>query len=82
MLLERWDAGDPEPTFGSKYKMHTGRFWTLKQVTDKAGLTETLVNGGPFTVFAPTNEAFARANISADDNGLPAEALKKVREYR
>jgi uncharacterized surface protein with fasciclin (FAS1) repeats len=57
----------------------TGQFWTLKQLTDKVGLTETLSTGGPFTVFAPTNAAFAEANVKADDNKLPEEILKKVR---
>ena len=32
---------------------------TLVAAIDAAGLTETLMNGGPFTVFAPTDEAFA-----------------------
>jgi hypothetical protein len=42
------------------------------------GLTATLAEAGPFTIFAPTNEAFAKANIKGDDTGLPDEALKKV----
>lgn len=57
-----------------------GRFFTLKQLTDKVGLTETLVNEGPFTVFAPTNEAFAKANVSPDD-GTPVDLLKKIVSY-
>ncbi len=36
-----------------------GRFGTLLAALDATGLTETLENGGPFTVFAPTDEAFA-----------------------
>ena len=35
----------------------------------KAGLADTLSNGGPFTVVAPTNEAFAK---------LPADLVKTV----
>jgi uncharacterized surface protein with fasciclin (FAS1) repeats len=31
---------------------------TLAAAIEAAGLAETLQNGGPFTVFAPTNEAF------------------------
>ena len=34
-------------------------FSTLSSLIDAAGLTETLSGEGPFTVFAPTNEAFA-----------------------
>ena len=32
---------------------------TLVAAIDAAGLTDTLMNSGPFTVFAPTDEAFA-----------------------
>lgn len=39
---------------------------TLVQAVQAAGLAETLSGEGPFTVFAPTNEAFA---------AVPAEAL-------
>lgn len=34
-------------------------FSTLAAAIDAAGLTETLAGPGPYTVFAPTNEAFA-----------------------
>ncbi len=37
----------------------TPEFSTLINVLDAAGLTQTLQGGGPFTIFAPTNEAFA-----------------------
>ncbi len=33
---------------------------TLVQAVQAAGLVETLKSAGPFTVFAPTNEAFAK----------------------
>jgi uncharacterized surface protein with fasciclin (FAS1) repeats len=36
-----------------------GSFETLLSAVDAAGLGETLAGGGPFTVFAPTDEAFA-----------------------
>ncbi|MBM3675571.1 MAG: fasciclin domain-containing protein [Actinobacteria bacterium] len=35
-------------------------FSTLVSAVQKAGLAETLAGEGPFTVFAPTNEAFAK----------------------
>ena len=35
-------------------------FSTLVEFVVAAGLADTLSNGGPFTVFAPTNEAFAK----------------------
>lgn len=37
-----------------------GSFGTLLQAAVAAGLADTLANGGPFTVFAPTDEAFAK----------------------
>jgi uncharacterized surface protein with fasciclin (FAS1) repeats len=37
-----------------------GSFTTLLTAVDAAGLGETLADGGPFTVFAPNDEAFAK----------------------
>jgi uncharacterized surface protein with fasciclin (FAS1) repeats len=37
-----------------------GQFTQLLAAIDAAGLTETLSGGGPFTMFAPTDEAFAQ----------------------
>ena len=37
-----------------------GRFGTLASALEAAGLVETLKGEGPFTVFAPTDEAFAK----------------------
>jgi len=55
------------------------RFSTLLAAVGAAGLANTLATGGPFTVFAPTNEAFAKVPQDAL-NGLLAdkEALTKV----
>ena len=36
-----------------------GSFTTLLAAVEAAGLDETLAEGGPFTVFAPSDEAFA-----------------------
>ena len=38
----------------------SGQFQTLAAALDAAGLVETLKGPGPFTVFAPTDEAFAK----------------------
>ena len=40
--------------------MAAGSFNTLVAAIQAAGLVETLAEGGPFTVFAPTDEAFAQ----------------------
>lgn len=56
-----------------------GNFGTLLTAAEAAGLVETLKGDGPYTLFAPTDEAFAR--IPADDlNALlmDKEALTKV----
>ncbi|HVL56477.1 MAG TPA: fasciclin domain-containing protein [Burkholderiaceae bacterium] len=37
-----------------------GEFKTLATALDKAGLIQTLKGSGPFTVFAPTDAAFAK----------------------
>jgi transforming growth factor-beta-induced protein len=47
-------------------------FTTLVAAVQAAGLVETLSGDGPFTVFAPTDEAFAAA---LDALGLTAEEL-------
>ncbi|MFZ4815013.1 MAG: BMP family ABC transporter substrate-binding protein [Phototrophicaceae bacterium] len=49
-----------------------GSFTTLLAAAEAAGLVDTLANGGPFTVFAPTDEAFTAA---LEALGLTAEEL-------
>jgi uncharacterized surface protein with fasciclin (FAS1) repeats len=59
-----------------------GQFNTLAKALTAAGLIETLKGPGPFTVFAPTDEAFAK--IPADKlNALLADkaALTRVLTY-
>jgi uncharacterized surface protein with fasciclin (FAS1) repeats len=59
-----------------------GSFGTLLTAATEAGLVETLKGEGPFTVFAPTDAAFAALPAGTLD-GLLAnkEALKKVLLY-
>ena len=59
-----------------------GSFNTLVAAVKAAGLVETLSGPGPFTVFAPTDEAFAQIP-EADLNALLAdkEALTAVLTY-
>ncbi|NJN63754.1 MAG: fasciclin domain-containing protein [Acidobacteria bacterium] len=49
---------------------------TLVAAVVKAGLVETLDETGPFTVFAPTNDAFAAAGI--DPDAVDVETLTAV----
>ena len=57
---------------------------TLVAAVKAAGLVETLQGAGPFTVFAPTNEAFDKLPKGAVDNLLKTEnkaTLTKVLTY-
>ena len=55
---------------------------TLVDLVVKAGLADTLSNGGPFTVVAPTNEAFARLPQDVlDAVNRDVDLLKKVLLY-
>lgn len=55
---------------------------TLSSLVAKAGLTETLKTSGPFTIFAPTNEAFAKVPAKTmDDLAQNPEKLKAVLTY-
>ena len=59
-----------------------GRFTTLVTALQAAGLVETLQGEGPFTVFAPTDEAFAKLPEGALDGLLAdTEALTNVLLY-
>ena len=51
-----------------------GSFTTLAKAIEAAGLTETLKGEGPFTVFAPTDEAFAMLPKGALDALLKDKA--------
>jgi len=55
---------------------------TLSSLVVKAGLTDTLKGVGPFTVFAPTNAAFAKVPAKTmDDLAKDSEKLKAVLTY-
>ncbi len=44
-----------------------GRFTTLIAALNRTGLTSTLEGDGPFTVFAPTDDAFTALGVNLDD---------------
>ena len=59
-----------------------GQFTTLAKLLTSAGLVDTLKGAGPFTVFAPTDEAFKKVpQATLDALGKDPEALKKVLTY-
>ena len=62
----------------------TPQLSTLLAAVQAAGLVETLAGEGPFTVFAPTNDAFAKIpketldGLLADKEALTAVLLRHV----
>lgn len=59
-----------------------GQFTTLVKAVQAAGLVETLKSEGPFTVFAPTDEAFAKLPAGALDALIAdKEKLRAVLTY-
>ena len=53
--------------------VQAGKFETLVAAVQAAGLVETLQGPGPFTVFAPTDEAFAKLPAGTVENLLKPE---------
>lgn len=59
-----------------------GSFSTLVAAVKAAGLVETLKGAGPFTVFAPTDEAFAKLPAGTVDSLLKdIPKLTKILTY-
>jgi uncharacterized surface protein with fasciclin (FAS1) repeats len=64
--------------------VHSADHTTLVAAVKAAGLVDTLKGAGPFTVFAPTNEAFAKLPAGTVDTLLKPEnkdALVKILTY-
>jgi len=73
------------PTSAVDIAINNGNFSILVEAVVKAGLAETLSGPGPFTIFAPTNDAFeALFDALEGVNGiedLSAEALIPILQY-
>jgi uncharacterized surface protein with fasciclin (FAS1) repeats len=65
--------------------IEAGQFSTLVAAIEAAGLVETLEGAGPFTVLAPTNQAFEDAfealGITADELLADTETLTQILTY-
>ncbi|MBX3279062.1 MAG: fasciclin domain-containing protein [Acidobacteria bacterium] len=62
--------------------VEAGSFKTLAAALQAAGLVETLKGAGPFTVFAPTDEAFAKLPAGTVEALLQDKAkLTKILTY-
>ena len=55
-----------------------GTFKTLAAALGAAGLVDTMKSPGPFTVFAPTDEAFAKLPAGTIDTLLKPENKKQL----
>ena len=55
-----------------------GSFNTLVAAVTAAGLVETLMGAGPFTVFAPTDDAFAKLPAGTVDDLVKPENKAKL----
>ena len=58
--------------------IEAGQFETLAAALEAAGLVATLKGTGPFTVFAPTDEAFAKLPAGTVENLLKPENKQKL----
>ena len=58
--------------------VEAGQFETLATALDAAGLIETLKGPGPFTVFAPTDEAFAKLPAGTVESLLKPENREQL----
>jgi len=75
-------AAAPAADAGKKDIVETavaaGSFKTLAAALEAAGLVETLRGAGPFTVFAPTDEAFAKLPAGTVESLLKPENKAKL----
>ncbi|MGF1632669.1 MAG: fasciclin domain-containing protein [Phycisphaerae bacterium] len=89
VMADHHEKKDKKGGYGEKQDIvatavSAGQFNTLAAALTQAGLVETLQTGGPFTVFAPTDEAFAKLptgtveTLLKDEN---KEQLKSVLLY-
>ena len=62
VLIPPVEEAEPEPTAATivEIAVGDGRFETLVAALQAADLVDTLAGPGPFTVFAPTDDAFAK----------------------
>ena len=72
--IVRAEAGDVVET-----AVAAGSFKTLAKALDAAGLVTTLKGSGPFTVFAPTDAAFAKLPAGTLETLLKPENQEKLR---
>ena len=91
-LITSWDGereggedsdedGEPDPVAVPDTIAQAGRFGTLHVALKTAGLVEALEAEGPFTVFAPTDAAFARLGERLDELLADPETLARILKH-
>lgn len=85
MLFAGLFVGNPARTFADSHlkdivdtAVEAGSFGTLAAALQAAGLVDTLKGEGPFTVFAPTDEAFAKLPEGTVEELLKPENKEKL----
>jgi uncharacterized surface protein with fasciclin (FAS1) repeats len=71
-------AGEPAKKDIVDTAVAAGNFKTLAAALKAAGLIDTLKGAGPFTVFAPTDEAFAKLPAGTVEDLLKPENKEKL----
>jgi len=82
MLLMASQAGIAQPKAEKDIvdtAVAAGQFKTLATALQAAGLVDTLKGKGPFTVFAPTDEAFAKLPAGTVEDLLKPENKEKLK---
>ena len=76
----RAEVNDPlKPADIVDTAVDAGQFKTLAAALQAAGLIDTLKGAGPFTVFAPTDEAFAKLPAGTVESLLKPENKEKLK---
>lgn len=78
LLLPSLRAADPANKDIVDTAVAAGSFQTLVAAVQAAGLVDTLKGAGPFTVFAPTDEAFAKLPAGTVEDLLKPENKEKL----
>lgn len=73
-------AGQERPPENIFYTIkNAGNFTTLIKAVEAAGLVDTLKGSGPFTLFAPTDEAFSKLPAGVLEDLLKPENKEKLK---
>jgi uncharacterized surface protein with fasciclin (FAS1) repeats len=76
LIHAKWAVGDEMDIVDTA--VAAGNFQTLAAALTAAGLVETLKSEGPFTVFAPTDDAFAKLPAGTVESLLKPENREQL----